>query len=256
MSVPGVGWLSRRAEFLAAIAAVTDERRRAEDGGASFDDLRPVLDRIFELRHRYVDELPATPIARHPFNGSVVTAAIDTAGLDGPFWDAENPARPAETMPAAFVVYSGAMRLAQDQIEHTPYLCLPGPPVPFVVPDLLGREGVQAVLVTVAVGPHTGYAVSYFSTRPSEPPPLPNEWGRREYWLRDDGQPVHMATSYDEWPAPDFELRPWIDNGKLAWVAPGDITLRLERRPDGCPYVGLASDSDHRFQRVQLGRIF
>jgi hypothetical protein len=247
-------WRVHRAELLAAMATVLDERRNAEDAGAGFNELCPVLDRLLELRNRYVDELPATPIARHPFDGSVVTAAIDTAGLDGPFWDAENPARPAEAMPAAFVVYSGAMQLVPSCVEDTPYLCLPGPTVPFVVPDLLGREGVQAVLVTAPVGAHTGYVVSYFSLNKSEPPPLPNEWGRREYWLRAEGRPVHMATSYDGWPAPDFELGPWIDEGKLAWVAPGDATLGLERRSDGCPYLELPGD--HRFQRVQLGQIF
>jgi hypothetical protein len=254
MSPPGGAWLVHRAELLAEMASVVDERRRAEDAGAGFDELRPILDRLLGLRKYYVDDLPATPVARHPSDGSVVTAAIDSAGLDGPFWDAQNPARPAEIMPPGFVVYSGSMRLVPDGLEHTPYLCLPGPPAPFVVPDLLEREGVQAVLVTVAVGAHTGYIVSYFSSGRSEPPPLPNEWGRREYWLRTEGRPVHMATSSDGWPAPDFELTPWIDGGKLAWVAPGDTTLSLERRSRGCPYLELRGD--HRFQRVQLGQIF
>jgi len=63
-----------------------------------------------------------------------------------------------------------------------------------------------------------------------------------------------MLTSYDGWPAADFDLGPWITAGRLAWVAPGDPTVHLERTASTCPYLGLPGD--HRFQRLQMGRAF
>jgi hypothetical protein len=247
-----IDWLTRRAALLAE--NVTAARRRAESDGSPSAGIQSLVDRNLELRRAYVELLPEVPLGRDPFTGKVVTAVLDTAGLDGPYWDAENPARPAETMPASFVVLSGGLRLSPDHVEHTAYLCLPGPAVPFVVPEVLGRDGVQAVLATIGIGAHTGYAVSYYTPRPAEPPPLPNEWGRREYWLRDHGEPVHMATSFDELPPPDFDLAPWIGAGKLAWVRPGDKTLEPVHEVDGCPYIEL--EGTHRHQRVQAGQVF
>jgi hypothetical protein len=247
-------WLARRSTSLVALGEAAAARQRAESGGASSEEIASLVDAEVELRSEYVAVLPQAPLARDPFSGVVVTAAIDTAGLDGPFWDAQNPARPVETMAASFVVLSGALSVSPDHVEDTAYLCLPGPAVPFVVPDLLGRDGVEAVLATVPVGAHTGYALSYFSPRPEEQPPLPNEWGRREYWLRSNGEPVHMATSYDEDPAPDFDLGPWIESAKLAWVAPGDGTLQPRHEVEGCPYLDL--EGTRRHQRVQFGQVF
>ena len=179
MSAAGDDWPARRAAIVSAMGDVAAARRRAEAQGAGFDEITPFLEKLDRLRRRYLDGLPTVLVARDPFDGTPVSVAMDTAGLDGAFWDAENPVRPAEDMPASFVVLSGALRLSPDHLELTTHLCLPGPPVPFVVPELLGRDGVQAVLATVGIGGHTGYAISYFSPRPTEPPPLPNEWGRR-----------------------------------------------------------------------------
>jgi hypothetical protein len=247
-------WVTRRAATLRAIGDVVSARRRAEARGASTEELTSLIASITDLRRSYVADLPEVAIGRDPFDGPVVTAEMDNAGLDGPFWDAGNPARPATTMPPSFVVLSGAMRLSLDDLEHTDQLCLPGPAVPFVVPEVLRRDGVLAVLAELDVGAHTGYAISYFSPRPSEPPPLPNEWGRREYWLRDRGEPLQMGTSYDLAPSPDFDLMPWIAAGKLLWIHPGDETRTLQRTPEHCPFLGLSGERRH--QRVQLGKVW
>jgi len=246
-------WPGRRAEVLADMAEVTAARRSAESAGASMGVIQGFRDQMEDLRRRYINGLPQVPIARDPLEGGIVTAAIDTAGLDGPFWDAENPYRPAEPMPASFVVLSGAMRLSAQQLEYFQHLCRPGPPVPFVVPDLLKRDGVKAVVATVPVGPHTGYAISYFSPR-DEPPPIPNEWGRGEFWLRHRGHPTTMDAAYDNDPAPDFDILPWIRSEKLAWVAPKDPFMKLRWVPDRCPY--LVPQGNYEHQRAQVGKVW
>ncbi len=40
-------------------------------------------------------------------------------------------------------------------------------------------------------------------------------------------------------PAWDFELAPWIQAGKLLWIAPGDDALALRSDVDACPYLAL-----------------
>lgn len=254
MSTPLDSWTTVRADLLRAMGAAEEGRGNAEGAGASYAVTSRFVDELVELRRAYADALPQIPIGSNPFDNSLVTVALDTQGLDGPYWDAQNPARPAESMPASFVGLTGAMGLAPGSVEFTEHLCLPGPQVPFVVPELLGRPGVTAVLTTVTVGSHTGYAVSYFSPRSPEGPPLPNEWGRREYWIRKSGEPVTMGTSFDNLPEPDFDLGPWIDRGKVGWVAPGDDTYLLNWEREDCPYLDLPGA--RRFQRVQAGEVF
>jgi len=246
-------WAKERQPLLDEWAAIIAARSAARARGAGVEEVGAITDQIGDVRRRYTDALPRLPVARDPFTDDIVTVALDNAGLDGPYWNAENPARPAETMPSTFVVLSGAMRLARDHTDELPHLCVPGPPVPFVVPALLGRDGVMAVVSTVPVGAHTGYAITYFSDAGPQPPPLPNEWGRREYWLRDaDGRPTTMASSYDTDPAPDFDLLHWLREGKVMWIAPGDPRLRLRTTEERCPYV-FAVGGDQRHQRIGAG---
>jgi hypothetical protein len=247
----------RRTQLVKAMNDVSAARRAAEAAGATTEEIQRLVTETDRLRQEYIQGLPRVAIAADPFLGSIVTASIDTDGLDGPFWDAMNPARPAETMPPSFVVFTGAMLLSRPDLETTTYLCLPGPARPFVLPALLNRDGVVSVLASIPIGRHTGYAVSYFSRVPLEltdQARLPGEWGRREYWRRDLGRPVRLAAALEDDPAPDFNLAPWIDRGTLAWVAPGDATMTLRRDRTGCPYITLSGD--RRPQRVQLGQVW
>ena len=217
-------------------------------------EITSARDAEFDARQRYIDALPTVPIARDPFTGDVVVIPFELGGLDGPFWDANNPMRPAPPMPPSYIVTTGSMRIAHGNIEQFGHLALPGPAVPFVVPDLLARDSVKAVLVTIPVGPHLGQAVSYFTERPPAAEPLPDEWGRREHWLRDaTGRPITMASAGDSAPPPDFNLRPWIDAGKLGWVAPGDNALRLRWSAAQCLYLTIRGN--HEPQRAQAGEV-
>jgi hypothetical protein len=254
MSTPVESWLTVRATMLESMESVQHAKRVAEEDGAPYAQVSDLVAQSVALRRAYAEALPQIAIGRDPLDGALVTVAFDAEGLDGPYWDAQNPARPAETMAPSFVVLTGAMAVLSDRVEFTEHLCLPGPPMPFVVPELLARAGVTAVLATLGVGSHTGYAVSYYSALPPEGPPLPNEWGRREYWLRESGRPMTMGTSYDNLPEPDFDLGPWIEQAKLCWVAPGDGEFRLRWERDGCPFVDLPGE--RRFQRIQAGEVF
>ena len=189
------------------------------------------------LRAEYVAGLPRVKVARCPFTDAVVTHSLDTAGLDGLWWRYEDVVQQAEDLPATFFALTGAVRLGEP-VEDVPFLVKPGPEAPYVVPRILLHNDVRAVVSQVAVGAHTGYAVTYFA---DPAPPLlarVNTWGANEHWFTDERGTWWDSSDEDESEL-DFELAPWVDSGKLRWVAPGDADGRLRTGLDGCPYVDL-----------------
>ena len=106
---------------------------------------------------------------------------------------------------------------------------------------------------TRRIGAHQGYVVSYFSAKAAEVAPLTSEWGANHYW-RGNGEPIVTAEAYETWPAPDFDLAPWIARGKLFWITPDDADWRLSDDLSDCPYLDLPGSKTH--QHVQSGRVW
>lgn len=209
------------------------DANRAGDRAAAVD-AEEVLART---AREYIARLPRPSISRCPWTGDVVSHSIDQFGLDGPWWDAETPLRPFEDLPPTWFAFSGAMAIASP-VEPTPFLVKPGPGAPFVVPRLLERDEVLAVVTSVPVGRHQGWAIVYFASGPV-PGPRIDDWSAATYPVRrDDG--TWGWSHADEWPSEwDFDLVPWLEQEKLAWVFPGDGTFTLRAGAEGCPYVGL-----------------
>lgn len=195
-------------------------------------------DRLADLWDRYVASVPVLPISRCPFTGAEVTHSLDTAGLDGLWWNYEAPARPSETLPRTYFALAGAVRLGEP-LESFPFQCMPGPEVPYVVPRLLARPEVRAVVSSVQVGPHTAYPIFYFADPFTGYISRVNTWGTAEFWFDGpDGRQVWDSVD-DERADFDFDLERWIQAGKLLWIAPGDARLTLRSHTRACPYIGL-----------------
>ena len=208
-------------------------------------------DRIVALGRVYVDRLPVVPLSRCPLTGEVLSHSIDHFDLDGPWWDYDRPWRPLEHLPRTFFALAGAVRLGEP-VARAPFVCRPGPAVPFVVPRMLDRPEVVAVVSSLPVGPHTGYALAYFAD------PMPggvkriNAWGAADYPVRRPDGSLGWNAALDWSPEWDFDLRSWIERGKLAWISPGDATLALRREAGGCPYLDL--DGSHEPASIYDGR--
>lgn len=216
-----------------------------------------VLARRTELRRTYLDLLPSVPVSRCPFGGDVLQRAIDVVDLDGLYWEAERPTRPpVEEAPTSFVGLVGALRLGEP-IALAPFLAKPGPEVPYVRPDVLGRPGVGAVVSTLAVGPHTGYPIAYFFDPAHGPVPddlRMNEWGSERFRVRDGSGTWRWGTELDDESTYDYDLRPWLERGDLQWIAPGDADLVLRQGAQDCPYLDLPG---HRaVTRVEEGEVW
>lgn len=205
-----------------------------------------VREALAEATDAYLAALPRVTVARDPFTGAEVRIAIDTFGVDGPWWNYEGTIRPAEPRPSTLLAFTGAMRL-DAPLPQTGHLVIPGPGVPYVVPRLLAIEGVQAVVRALAVGGQRAWTITYFAEHLTPGTPLANDWGADSYAI---GNGWHSVR--EDFEPRSTDLRPWIESGKLAWIAPGDEAGTLRRELAGCPYLGLSGETN--IQRLQYGK--
>jgi len=216
-----------------------DELVESNDEG----DEMELLAALDDVTDAYLRALPRVDLARCPFTGVTTSLAIDTYGLDGPWWNALAALRPVEARPPTLVAFTGALQLGAP-VERTRHLAKPGPGAPYVLPRLLAVEGVRAVIRAVAVGAHLGWTVAYFAERFPQDAQRANDWGADHYPIGTGWDAVTEDTDTH-----DFNLAPWIERGRLAWIAPGDATLTPRTTPDGCPFLALPGP--HALQRVE-----
>ncbi|HEX4979905.1 MAG TPA: hypothetical protein VFV35_07565 [Acidimicrobiales bacterium] len=209
--------------------------------------------RMQELLHQYRYGLPVVPIARDPSNGFVLEWGIDTFGLDGPYWDYHHPVRPSREIPTTLFAFTGAMQLTQP-VPTFSHLAKVGPGAPFVVPRLLAHEHVVAVISEIAVGGNRSWPITYWADPPLLDHHRFNTWGTNGYeWRGPDGD-RRWNENVEDAELLDFDLRPWIEAGRLKWIAPGDAKVELRETTRRCPYLGI--DGVHAFQRVSFGKVW
>lgn len=251
LAVPSISFsVEERQDILAStirLRAELDSLRRSlgqnEDNPdllAQEDDL---VDDLLALRSQYADGTPVVDLSRCPFTGLRFSYPIDTFGLDGPWWDYGDPVRPDfSPLPSVYAI-TGAVAL-RGELESMPFVAAPGPGRPYVIPRLLETQGSAAVISSLAIGAHQGYAILYYSF-PAEPGrPVVDEWAS-DRWYFDvsvDGPGWEARPLVAE--ELDFELGPWITNEKLYWIAPGDEELIPYKGTDECPYLDLQGGTD------------
>jgi hypothetical protein len=196
-----------------------------------------LVDTLLTTRQMYAARTPIVPLSRCPYTGLEVHYPIDTFGLDGLWWDYDDPVRPKRKLPPTVFALTGAIA-PSDSVEFTPNIVSPGPSSPYVIPRLLAEDGTTAVLSSLKIGPHQAYAIVYFGFPAQPERPVVNEWGRQD-WL------IQMADppGWDAMPLLikdcDFDLRPWIEGERLLWIAPEDEQLTLHLGVNECPYMDL-----------------
>lgn len=197
------------------------------------------MERLLKLREEYTAGVPVIPLSRCPFTGEVMSHSIDHFDLDGLWWNYEAAVRPKEELPSTYFALVGAVRLT-GKIPWFPFLCKPGPEVPYVVPRLLQHPAVLAVLSSVTIGEHQGYAITYFAHPIPHDLPRLNTWGTNEYAFLDEKGEVGWDAQPEDPGEFDFNLEPWVASGQLRWIAPGDKSLTLRDSVADCPYLELA----------------
>jgi hypothetical protein len=225
---------ARQVELLAMV-----DREPEQAAPEVLQELSHWGEEIGSLWDQYLAALPVVALSRSPLSGDLLEYAIDTAGVNGLWWNSSMPVRPLQTLPADFVGLAGALCVGTP-LESTPFEVRPGPEVPYVVPRLLALPGVCAVLTQLPIGPHTGYAVCYFADHPELVANRVNTWGTDFYEVVDDQGT--LMWSYDGDSAAldrDFDLTPWMEAGKLLWTLPGDTSMTLRSDTQACPFLAL-----------------
>lgn len=227
------------------IGRMLDLYRRRAAADVALDPVRHELaSDLVDLERRYARGVPRPVVSFDPISGEPFRLGIDTFGLDGFWWEVDGPQRPSdEPLPLTWYAFTGALRL-REPYEDNGFTVKLGPVAPYVVPRVLQREGVVAVVSTVAVGHHDGWLVTYFAPWPHPPGKRINEWARTSYRVRTEPGPFGWDVALDypvEW---DFDLGPWVEAGKLLWTDPADPGSPPLRGTRGCPYLGLLRPGD------------
>ena len=204
------------------------------------------------IDREYAEALPRVALARCPFTRSEVSRSIDTFGIDGPWWDYEFPVRPTDPVPDTFFAFTGALHI-NGKPPATEFMVKPGPGAPFVVPRLLARNEIVAVISQVKVGKSDGYAVLYFAQPMVRDELRFNDWGMGQAWFKDADGNWAWDRNEEDFEQLDFDLAPWVERGKLRWIAPGDKKLTLRDESKGFPYAGVKGSRS--FVRVQFGEV-
>jgi hypothetical protein len=196
-----------------------------------------LIAQVLTHRELYAEQTPSHPLSRCPFTGIELHLSIDTFGLDGPWWDFDDPVRQGTIFPETTFALTGAIEL-HSKIEFTRHIVYPGPGAPYVIPRLLAGDDTAAVLSSLPIGRHHGFAITYFGYPPHPERPIVDEWGRQGWTIlrgRSPGWDTYPPVSEEC----DFELAPWLEQGKLLWIEPDDSTLTLQQGAEDCPYLNL-----------------
>jgi len=203
-----------------------------------------------ELWDRYCFGVPVKALSRCPFTGEILLHSIDNLGLDGLWWNSDSPLRPEEHLPATYFAMDGAVKIS-GEIEKAPFICTPGPEVPYVIPRILEYTQVKAVISSIKVGNHTAYPIFYYADPMLYGALRVNDWGSKIYTYIDNDEEMHWDTSTDDSSEYDFELEKWIKNGKLLWIYSEDPNLTLHSDVSRCPYLNL--QGSHKKRYIQDG---
>ena len=214
--------------------------KAVKDGSLKSGDLDALKREFRRLMSLYFDGLPRTALSRCPHTGTPLTRVFDPWGVDGYWWQEGELAKHEEaSAPPTFAVLTGALDLRDKPPRGGPREeAHVGPAVPFVIPRLLKMPGMIAVVSCVDLeNGYRAYPVAYFSSERILPGTLTSTWCRTSYDWRDAAGNPSYTFPVDLW---DFDLAPWIAQGKVRWIAPNDRSLKLLGKDDGhCPYVDL-----------------
>lgn len=234
---------SERNEWLARYQSARQRLGRLTDAGGDPDAVMAAADEVGALERGYAAGLPRLALSRCPFDDRPLHRSFDPFGLDGLWW--HKNASPEE--PAAcphFCALGGAVGFNGHPPRGGAFPAHTGPEVPFVYPRLLNLPGMVAVISEVPMDPgYTAYPIAYFAPRRPPAQELTAGWRRTVYsWVSQLGD-SDFRIENDAW---DFELRPWLEQGKLRWCVPGpDGPLLSDAPAAACPYLDLPGKREY-----------
>lgn len=225
-------------------------------GATDYAEAQALKGEFRALGQRYFDGLPRPVLGRCPFCGNLFRHSFDPWGVDGFWWQEDEATETPEPVACPhFGVLQGAVDLAgkpvRGAVRSESFL---GPGVPFVIPRVLEKPGVVAVVYAVPMaGGLTAYPITYFAQEPLPPGSFTQPWTRKSYSYADGRGGFGWRVDTDPW---DFELEPWIERRKVLWIQRGDGEYRIHSVGDGpCPYAGVEGVRGRQYVQGELLRV-
>ena len=227
---------AERERVLRELAEVRAQRGQAldQEDWKLGDVLMAKLD---QLEAAYYAGLPRLVMSCCPFDGKPLVRTFDPIGLDGLWWHPDVTPEEVPTCPHFCVLggavnYQGLPPLAGDEEVY------PGPEIPFVYPRLLALPGVVAVISSLPMeNGYLAYPIGYFAEKRPPGEQLVAGWRHKHHEWRDQLGQYGSRYENDKW---DFDLRPWLEQGKILWTPPGSERTKLADEPrERCPYLDL-----------------
>jgi hypothetical protein len=216
------------------------------------EEMEKLQRKLSNMREYYEKHLPILPLSRCPFTNEFVMHSIDPFGIDGLWWNYNAPVRPVESLPRTYFALAGALSI-RGKVGNAPFLCKPGPEVPYVIPRILDYSEIKAVISSIKIGPHQAFPIFYFAD------PIPNirrinTWGTNQYTIMDENGVLGWNAVEENLEDYDFELEKWIENGKLLWIDSADKSMSLNSDVFSCPYIELSGRRE--ILRIERGKIW
>ena len=235
---------AERNDLLARLAEIDSRLYPDDDADEPSEKVVARLEeKYYSTLAEYGDRLPRRILGKCPFTGMPFERAIDPFGLDGPWWHKDYLLRIEEPeIPAAYRIHLGSYSLMGRTPREAGEEVQPGPDVPFVVPRLLRLSGMVAVIMQLdlEVGDRA-WVISYWSQQSIPAVRLHQPWLRKEHWFKNAKGKSSWTIANDTW---DFDLAPYLADGRLRWIDPADRDHKVLGPADGraCPFVGLLGD--------------
>lgn len=175
----------------------------------------------------YYRRLPRMTLSRCPFTGEPLVRAFDPWGMDG-FWWQHDKLRIIDepAAPNTFQLLQGAVSLNGFPPRGGKGEAVIGPDAPFVIPRIMSREGMVAVISSIAMeNGYTAYPIVYYSETKPEPGSLTQGWREQTYSYVDSAGSNSWRIDAHPW---DFRLGPWVQSRRVRWIDPGDPQLVVQ----------------------------
>ncbi len=216
-----------------------ESRKLYEQAERRFEEAEKLLDLQKKVEREYFKRLPLIAMSCCPYDNEPLMRTFDPFGLDGPWW--ETHIMPGDPQPCAhFCVLRGALNYSGRRPSAGIKKVHPGPEVPYVIPRLLKIPGMIAVIGRLEMNNgYIAYPIAYFAKKRPPARDLAAEWRNTTgtYWYKNEKGEGEWREETDPW---DFNLRPWIERGKVGWCPPdsGNTFISTEP-PEKCPYLDL-----------------
>lgn len=195
----------------------------------------------------YFSKLPRLTLSRCPFDDKPLVRTFDRFGLDGPWWRSDATPQELPTCPH-FCFLRGALNFNGRRAHGGDFEAHTGPEAPYVLPHVLSKPGVIAVLSQVEMsGGYLVYFMAYFAERRPAAAELASNFPKTFYTYTTGMGPHRWQFETQPW---DFELTPWLEQKKIRWCRPGDVSALAEGPASGCPYAKISG----KRERMVVGR--